>query len=55
LAAVELAEHGSRAKAAIPNLINALDDASPEVRRAASAALDAVGAPQPVPGHTVQE
>jgi HEAT repeat protein len=55
LAAVELAEDGPRAKAAVPALIKVLDDPSPEVRRAASAALDAVGAPQANSRHTPQE
>jgi HEAT repeat protein len=55
LAAVELAEHGFRAKAAIPALIKVLDDPSPEVRRAASAALHAVGEPKAISGHALQE
>jgi HEAT repeat protein len=42
-AAQTLAEHGARAKAAIPDLTQALDDPEPKVRRAASAALAAAG------------
>jgi HEAT repeat protein len=45
-AAAELAEHGSRANAAVPALMKLLDDPDPEVRSSASAALDALGAPQ---------
>ena len=44
-AAAELAEHGSRAKAAVPALMKVLDDPDPDAM-AASAALDALGAPQ---------
>jgi HEAT repeat protein len=55
LAAVELAEHGSRAKAAVQALIKVLDDPSLEVRRAASAALNAVGAPQATSGDALEE
>jgi HEAT repeat protein len=51
----ELAQHGPRAKAAVPALIKLLDDPSPKVRRAASAALDAAGVPQANSGHTPQE
>jgi HEAT repeat protein len=54
-AAAELAEHGSRAKAALPALIKVLDDPDPEVRRAASAALGALGAPQANSGHPLWE
>lgn len=54
-AAAELAEHGSRAKAAVPALIKARDDPSPEVRRAASAALNAAGAPQAISGHPAKK
>jgi HEAT repeat protein len=54
-AAAELAQYGSRSKAAIPALIKLLDDPSPNVRRAASAALEAAGAPQAISGHSLQE
>jgi HEAT repeat protein len=54
-AATELAEHGPRAKAAVPALIKVLDDPDPELRWAASAALDALGAPQAIPGHRLRE
>jgi HEAT repeat protein len=47
-AAAELAQHGSRAKAAVPALTKLLDDPREKVRRAASAALDAAGAPQAI-------
>jgi HEAT repeat protein len=50
-----LAQHGSRAKTAVPALIKVLDDPSPEVREAASAALEAAGAPQAISGHNLQE
>lgn len=43
-AAEELAEFGTRAQAAIPDLIRARDDPEPTVRRAASAALEKAGA-----------
>jgi HEAT repeat protein len=54
-AAAELAEHGPRAKAAVPALIQALDDPDPEARSAASAALDALGAPQAISGPPLRE
>jgi HEAT repeat protein len=54
-AAEELAQHGSRAKAAVPALIKLLDDPTPEVRSAASAALDAAGAPQAISGRTLPD
>src|SRR5262249_39696728 len=49
-AAAELAQYGTRAKAAVPALIKALGDPDPEVRRAASAALEAAGGPQGMSG-----
>ena len=54
-AAAELAEHGSRAKASVRALIKVLDDPDPEARWAASAALDALGAPQAIAGHPLRE
>ena len=53
--AAELAQHGSRAKAAVPALIKLLDDSNPKVRGAATAALDAAGAPQALSGHAPKE
>jgi len=47
MAAAALAELGTRAKAAVPDLIKALDDPEPKVRRAASAALGAAGVARP--------
>jgi HEAT repeat protein len=42
-AAAELTHHGPRAQAAVPALTKALDDPEPKVRRAALAALEAMG------------
>jgi HEAT repeat protein len=41
--AAVLADHGPRAKAAVSTLVRLRDDPEPKVRRAASAALDAIG------------
>jgi HEAT repeat protein len=46
-AAAGLAEHGPRARAAVPKLARLRDDPEPKVRRAASAALEASGAGRP--------
>jgi HEAT repeat protein len=54
-AAVELAQHGSRAKPAVPALIKVLADPIPEVSEAARAALDALGAPQAISGPPLRE
>jgi hypothetical protein len=54
-AAEELAEHGSRANAAVPALIKVLDDPDPEARSAASAALDALGASQGISVHPLRD